>query len=90
MVFSAGHYVISEETSKVTWKGARHEFLKGAASSGLTSGPIKAPVFEAPLKLGAQQVSPGQRVTLSSLSGIAVSANGLAAEEAFKHDEQGK
>ncbi|QOW64689.1 hypothetical protein [Rothia terrae] len=86
-VFGAGNYAISEDQSKVTWEGARDEFFKGAASSGLTSDPVKSPVFEQPLQSGAQAVSPSQRDTISGASGVAVSANGVAAEE-LSDDQQ--
>lgn len=63
-------------------------FAKGAASSALTSDPVKSPVFDAPLSTGAQGASSGQRAAISGLSGVAVSANGVAAEEVFHRDEQ--
>lgn len=44
-------------------------------------------MFEAPLRTGAQGTSSGQRATISGLSGVAVSANGVAAEEVFHRDE---
>lgn len=69
------------------WGGAAQEFAKGASSSALTSDPVKSPVFEAPLRTGAQGTSSGQRATISGLSGVAVSANGVAAEEVFHRDE---
>lgn len=87
-VFDAGNYAISEDQSNVTWEGTAEEFAKGAVSSGLTSDPVKSPVFEQPLQSGPQAVSPGQRATISGLSGVAVSANGVATEELS--DEQHK
>lgn len=80
-VFAAGNYAISEERSEVNWDGARIEFFKGAASSALTSDPLKSVGFERPLQTMAGDTSAGQRVAVAGVSGVAVSVNGVAVEE---------
>lgn len=80
-VFAAGNYAISEERSEVNWRGTGIEFFKGAASSALTSDPLKSVSFERPLQTMAGDTSAGQRVAVAGVSGVAVSVNGVAVEE---------